>query len=204
MCRCHFSSIRVERSSFIAIATIAHCLVFAVITVLSLHSLCRSTCLVAYVVVASSSYCAFSCPLHSSSPASASLSVAHCRVIVVVIVVLEFAIVVAFVMTLFNSAVLVRLLAERQNRQAAVLRQNRQAAVLRTHARSTLSPELELRTQDGRWCSLPRHTDPARRADQFNANHVMTAPSQLVPGLLGVYARRDAYLPATAELLLAP
>jgi hypothetical protein len=102
---------------------------------------------------------------------------------------------VVLIVIMFNSAVLVRLLAERQNRQAAVLR---------AHARSTLSPELELRTQNGRWYSLPRNTDPERRAEQFNANHVRVAPSQLVPGLLGVYARRQAYPPGHDRAAAGP
>ena len=73
-------------------------------------------------------------------------------------------------------------------------RQRQQAAQLSVYARK-LSLGLELRTQDGQWLSLPRWTDPEGYAAHFNATHVLVKPSELVPGLLGVFSRREAYPP---------
>ena len=55
-----------------------------------------------------------------------------------------------------------------------------------------LTRELELRTQQG-WIAVARDTDPAGKAGEFNDRHVEVRPSQMVPGLLGVFARRVAH-----------
>jgi hypothetical protein len=69
-----------------------------------------------------------------------------------------------------------------------------QAAQLRRFVDVELGPIVSLRTVDG-WRDLPRLTDPAGQADQFNDNHVVTDLSCAVPGLLGVFALSDAYPP---------
>ena len=86
---------------------------------------------------------------------------------------------------MFNSTTLAGLLQTRQSRQALLLRSYTQRM-----------PELlQLRVQDGHWQPLPRRSDPDERADEFNRRHLHCAPSQLVPGLLGLYASRAAYPP---------
>jgi hypothetical protein len=67
-----------------------------------------------------------------------------------------------------------------------------QERLLRDFTTKRLTRELELRTQRG-WIQVARDTDPAGRAGEFNDRHVEVRSSQMVPGLLGVFAKRAAH-----------